>query len=71
MTWRRRLPELLLACGAVLAFLALLAGLELALRLARPDYLDRTRVPTIYSEHYGWVGAPSCAIAPWFTRRPM
>jgi hypothetical protein len=69
-TSRKRLPELLLACGSVLLFLALLVGAELFLRWADPRYLDRTRSPTIYSEHYGWAyraGAKASMHGVWTT----
>jgi hypothetical protein len=57
-TLARRGPEILLAGGTVLALLLLLTGLELGLRLADPRFLDRTRVPTVYSERYGWSFRP-------------
>jgi hypothetical protein len=54
---RRPLPELLLAASAVVVFLVLLAAVEGALRLARPDYLFQVRgdeSSNVYSETYGW-----------------
>lgn len=54
VAFRRKLPELLLAAGATLAFVGALALLEVVLRTMDARYLDRTREPTVYSERYGW-----------------
>jgi hypothetical protein len=54
---RRPLPELLLALATAVLFLALLAGIEGALRLASPEYLFTLRgdeSSNVYSETYGW-----------------
>lgn len=54
---RRPLPEILLASASVAVFLALLAGIEGVLRLARPDYLFSVHgdeSSNVYSETYGW-----------------
>jgi hypothetical protein len=55
---RSRIPELLLAVGAGLAVLGLLAGAEGMSRLADPRYLDRERGSIVYSEAYGWALRP-------------
>ena len=51
---RRLRAEPLLALGSVLAFLAVLAGVELALRGFDRRYLDRARGPDVYSSRLGW-----------------
>jgi hypothetical protein len=55
---RARLPELLLAAGATLAVLGLVAGAEAVARAADPRYLDRERSILVYSEAYGWLLRP-------------
>jgi hypothetical protein len=54
---RRPLPEILLALGTTALFLAVLAGIELALRAASPEYLyslHGDESSNVYSETYGW-----------------
>src|SRR4029450_5746145 len=53
----RLLPEVFLALSTVAVFLAVLAGIEGALRVARPDYLysiHGDESSNVYSETYGW-----------------
>jgi hypothetical protein len=58
MARRVRLPELLLACAAVLLFALVVTGVELLLRAVDPQYLGRVRGPSVFSEDYGWAWRP-------------
>ena len=54
---RRPFPELLLALSSVALVLAVVAGVEVAARLAHPDYLfslHDDESSNVYSEIYGW-----------------
>jgi hypothetical protein len=58
---RLRVPELLLAAGAVAAGTAFLVGAEILARWLDPHYLDRVRGAEVYSERYGWKLRPGFA----------
>ena len=58
---RLRVPELLLAAGAVLACTAVLVGAEFLAARIDPHYLDRIHESEVYSERLGWRLRPGFA----------